>query len=142
MSQHLPEFTSEREAALRELFTRIAFVQWLGLELGTVGPGSATVHLPILATHKQNLGIVHGGAIAALIDTAAAFATLSVLQAGEKTTTTDLSIQYLRPLTEGRATARATVRRAGRRVIALAADVYDADERLAATALATYLRFV
>jgi uncharacterized protein (TIGR00369 family) len=64
-----------------------------------------------------------------------------LLEKDEKITTTDLTIQYLRPLTQGRLRAQATVRRAGRRVMALAVDVFDNQDKLAATALTTYLRF-
>ena len=89
---------------------------------------------------KQNRGVVHGGATASLIDTASAFAILSVLEPDETTTTIDLTIHYLRPLTKGRVTAKAVVRRAGRRVVTVSVDVTDEDENLAATALTTYLR--
>jgi uncharacterized protein (TIGR00369 family) len=139
--EKLPELTPEREQALRQLFARIHFVQLLGLELESLGPGAAVVSLAIEERHKQKLGVVHGGATASLIDTASAFAVMTLLQEGEKTTTTDLSIQYLRPLTQGRARAQAQVRRAGRRVVALAVDVFDEQGALAATAITTYLRF-
>lgn len=141
MDRHLSEIAPEREAAIRQAFERVAYARWLGLELVTLGAGTATVRLTIAPHHKQNLGVVHGGATASLIDTASAMALLTVLNKGEKTTTTDLSIQYLRPLTEGEITAHAIVRRAGRRVAALSVDVYDVNQKLAATAITTYLRF-
>jgi uncharacterized protein (TIGR00369 family) len=137
----LPPLTPAREATIRAALGSVPFVNWLGVRLDALGPGTAAMSLDITEWLKQNLGVVHGGATASLIDTAAAFAVLTVLQAGEKTTTTDLSIQYLRPLTEGHFVARAQVRRAGRRVVAVAVDVLDAKGALAATAITTYLRF-
>ena len=77
---------------------------------------------------------------ASLIDTASAFAILTVLEPSQTTTTVDLTIHYLRPLVKGQAQARARVLRAGRRVIVVAVDVLDEAETLAATALTTYLR--
>jgi uncharacterized protein (TIGR00369 family) len=62
----------------------------------------------------MNQSVVHGGAIASLIDTAAAFAVLTQIEVDEKVTTTDLTIHYLRPITSGRMTANAQVVRGGR----------------------------
>jgi len=83
---------------------------------------------------------VHGGAIASLIDTATAFAIVSIIPAQEKVTTVDLTISYLRPVTEGRLRAVARVLRSGRRLLAVSADVFDTSGKLAATALSTYIK--
>jgi uncharacterized protein (TIGR00369 family) len=63
-----------------------------------------------------------------------------LLAANEQTTTVDLTIHYLRPLVEGVARCTARVVRAGRRVVVVAAEVVDHEDRLAATAVSTYLR--
>ena len=88
----------------------------------------------------QNHGVVHGGAIASLIDTATAFAIISLLAPKEKVTTVDLAISYLRPVTGGRLRAVATVVRAGRRLFVVSADVIDKQGKLTATALSTYIK--
>jgi uncharacterized protein (TIGR00369 family) len=88
----------------------------------------------------QNHGVIHGGAIASLIDSATAFAIISLLAPKEKVTTVDLTISYLRPLTDGRITAVAKVLRAGRRLIVVSAEVVSNDGKLAATALSTYIK--
>ena len=136
----IPDLTPEREEKIRAAFAGIPFVRLLQMKLAALGPGVATVSLLVADQLKQNMGVVHGGAIASLIDTASAFAALTVLQPGEKTTTTDLSIQYLRPLTQGPIRAQANVRRAGSRLIFLAVEVFDEQDNLAATAITTYLR--
>jgi uncharacterized protein (TIGR00369 family) len=84
--------------------------------------------------------VVHGGVIASLIDSATAFAILPLLNPDERTTTVDLTISYLRPLVAGVVVARAKVLRAGRRMIATSAELFDDDGKLAATALSTYIR--
>jgi len=88
---------------------------------------------------KQNHGVVHGGAIASLIDTASAFAILAVIEENEKVTTTDLTIQYLRPVTSGRMTAQAKIVRAGRRRFVVSVDVEN-NETLVATAITGYAK--
>ncbi|HEY0386257.1 MAG TPA: PaaI family thioesterase [Pyrinomonadaceae bacterium] len=130
---------AERER-IHEALGRVPFARLLGLELGAIERGAATLHLAVRDELKQNRGVVHGGVIASLIDTAAAFAAITLLESDESTTTIDLTIHYLRPLTAGRATAHARVLRAGRRVLVISVEVLDETEALAATALTSYLR--
>lgn len=125
---------------IHEAFERVPYAQLLGIEVGEMERGSATLHLTVRDELRQNRGVVHGGATASLVDTASAFAILTLLEPGETTTTIDLTVHYLRPLTAGRATAHATVRRAGRRVLTVSVDVLDEAQTLIATALTSYLR--
>jgi uncharacterized protein (TIGR00369 family) len=125
---------------IHEAFERVPYARLIGIEVGELKRGEASVHFNVRDELRQNLGVVHGGATASLIDTASAFAILTLLKPGETTTTIDLTIHFLRPLTEGRATARATVRRAGRRVLTVSVDVLDEDQKLVATAVTSYLR--
>jgi acyl-CoA thioesterase len=132
--------SKEHIRRIHEAFERVPFAHLLGIEVGQIERGSATLHLTVRDELRQNRGVVHGGATASLVDTASAFAILTLLEPGETTTTIDLTIHYLRPLTAGRATAHATVRRAGRRVLTVSVDVLDEAQTLIATALTSYLR--
>ena len=118
----------------------VPFAKLLGIEVDSVEPGHAVLSMPIRNELKQNHGVAHGGSIAALIDSAMAIAIMPLLAENERTTTVDLTIHYLRPLTEGTARASARVVRAGRRVITVSAELFDDHDKLAATALSTYLR--
>ena len=118
----------------------IPFAKLLGIEVESVEPGHAVLSMNIRHDLLRNGGIAHGGAIATLIDSAMAFAIVPLLSENERTTTVDLTIHYLRPLTGGTARASARVVRAGRRVITVSAELFDSQEKLAATALSTYLR--
>lgn len=124
------------EAAIQN----VPFGTLVGIQLEAVEPGLASMSLPVRNELKQNNGVVHGGAIATLIDSVAAFAVIPLLNENETATTIDLTISYLRPLTGGIATARARVLREGSRVIAISAEVIDEAGNLAATGLTTYLR--
>ncbi len=140
MTASTPQLTeAQRERVERALGT-VPFARLLGLQLESVAPGDAVLTLPIREDHKQNHGVVHGGAIASLIDSAMAFAIIPLLAENERTTTVDLTIHYLRGLTEGVAKSWARVVRAGRRVIVVSAEVFDDKGDLAATAVSTYLR--
>jgi uncharacterized protein (TIGR00369 family) len=118
----------------------VPFAKLLGIEVETVEPGHAVLTMPIRDELKQNHGVAHGGSIAAVIDSAMALAIMPMLAENERTTTVDLTIHYLRPLTEGTARASARVVRAGKRVITVSAELVDEQNKLAATAISTYLR--
>lgn len=120
----------------------VPFAQLLGIEIESIEPGHAVLTMQIKEELKRNGGIAHGGAIATLIDSAMAMAIVPLLAEGERTTTVDLTIHYLRPLSERSARASARVVRAGKRVITVSAELFDADGKLAATALSTYLRLI
>ncbi len=124
------------EKALR----KVPFAKLIGIELEKVDPGVAILSLKVRRDLKQNNGVVHGGAMASLIDTAAAFAVISVLPPEERATTADLTISYLRPLTSGRIRCTARILRAGRRLIVVSAEATNAAGNLAATALTTYIK--
>lgn len=134
------KLTTEQIERIQKALASVPFAKLLGIELETVAPGIATLSLQITNDLKQNNGVVHGGAIASLIDSATAFAIISVLPPDEKATTADLTISYLRPLREGRAHSTARVLRAGRRLIVVSAELVDDAGKLIATALTTYIK--
>ncbi|HEX8888967.1 MAG TPA: PaaI family thioesterase [Pyrinomonadaceae bacterium] len=131
--------TPEQERRIREAFRAVPFARFLGIELGEMKRGEAKLHLEMRDELLRNNGVAHGGVVASLADTAAAFAILTLLEPHETTTTIDLTIHYLRPLLTGRATANARVVRAGRRVLVISVEVTDETETLTATALTSFI---
>lgn len=86
-------------------------------------------------------GVVQGGIVSALADTAMASATITHLQ-GRKafTANTELKISFLRPVPVGRPiTCTARVIGGGKRVTFVEADVVDQEGTLLAKASSTYL---
>lgn len=134
--------TSSEDARIehaRRVFAEVAYAKFLGLELCELKSGEVTVCLDVRAELKQNHGVVHGGAIASLIDTASAFVILTAIDEPEKVTTTDLTIHYLRPITSGRMLARARIVRGGRRRFVVHVEVENGGA-LNATAVTGYLK--
>ena len=128
-----------RLAQVRAAFGTVAYAKFLGLEMCETEGGQTAICLDVRDELKQNHGVVHGGAIASLIDTASAFAILPLLQENEKVTTTDLTIHYLRPAASGRMVALAKIVRAGRRRFVVSVEVTN-DGALTATAITGYVR--
>ena len=134
------ELNLARIARARKAFSLVPYARLLGLELGEVSSGDLSMHLDVREEIKQYQGVVHGGAVASLIDTAAAFAVITRLDLNEHASTTDLTIHYLRPATAGRLTARARVVRGGRRLLVLTVEVTNDQQILIATAVTTYIK--
>lgn len=137
-----PDLTDEQRRRVEAARESVPFLKLLGVEVESVGPGSATLLLPVRAELMRNDGIIHGGAIASVIDSAFAFAIIPILADNERTVTIDMTIHYLRPLGGGVSKTVARVVRAGRRVITVSAELFDENGKLAATALSTYLRMI
>lgn len=140
MSDDSAQLTEAQRKRIAEALNAVAFAKLLGIKLDSIEPGEATLSLQIRDDFKQNAGVVHGGVIASLVDSATAFAILPLLKPDERSTTVDLTISYLRPLIAGSMVAHAKVLRAGQRLIAVSAELRDDGGNLAATALSTYLR--
>ena len=129
-----------QEQRIRAVFEKIPYAHLLGVELGELRRGEATLYLEMRDELRRNNGVAHGGAIASLVDTAAAFAILTQLEPDQTTTTIDLTIHYLRPLIKGRVTACARVLRSGRRIQVISVDVLDDTKVVAATALTSFIK--
>jgi acyl-CoA thioesterase len=120
----------------------VPFAKLLGIEVDSLESGHAVLSMKMRDDLMRNGGIAHGGAVATLIDSAMAFAIIQLLGENEHTVTVDLTIHYLRPLSAGTARASARVVRAGKRVVTVSAELLDHNDKLAATAISTYLRLI
>lgn len=136
----MSELDPAKVARARQAFASVPYARFLGLELGEIAEGDVSIHLNVRDELKQNRGVVHGGAVASLIDTASAFAVLTQVEVHERVTTADLTIHYLRPITSGRMTARAHIIRSGRRLLVLSVEVTSDGGLLVATAVTTYIK--
>jgi uncharacterized protein (TIGR00369 family) len=133
--------TEELKRLAEETIKKAPFPSLLGLELADLKYGEATLKLKMRRELEQPYGLLHGGATATLIDTAMAFACITCLAEGEKTTTVDLTVHYLRPHNEGEVSCTAKVLRAGRRILTVSAEVFNEEEKLIATAISSYTKF-
>lgn len=129
-----------KTVAARQVLAENPFLKLLGIELERVGEGEAVCLLRAEEKHTRVGNFLHGGATATLIDTAMAFAAGSITGSAANAVTVDLTIHYLRPIRAGEVKAKARVVRAGKTLLSVAAEIFDADGKLAATALSTYSR--
>ena len=135
-----PKLTATQIKRISKALDDVPYAKLLGIKLAQIDPGTATLKMPVRKQLTQNHGVVHGGAMASLIDSATAFAIISLLEPQEKVTTVDLTISYLRPVTKGNLHCAAKVVRPGKRLLVVSAEVFDDAQKLVATALSTYIR--
>lgn len=140
MSKQEREITEEHKQMAREALKAAPFPKLVGLELVDLRHGEAVIKLEMRDELRQPYGLLHGGATATLIDTATAFALISLQMPDEQSTTVDLTIHYLRPHTDGKIVCTAKVVRAGRRITTVSAEAVNEQGKLIATALSTYMK--
>lgn len=115
-------------------------VQHLGIVLEELGEGTARLSLPYDERLVTVGTTIHGGAIAALTDTAAMAAAWSGVPAPEslRGSTVDLTVQFLGPAVATSLVAEARVLRRGRSLLHLVVEVTAEDGSSVAYAVATY----
>jgi uncharacterized protein (TIGR00369 family) len=89
--------------------------------------------------HLNPFGIVHGGVLATMLDTAMGCTAHSLLPAAVGYVTSEMNVRFLRPalLSSGRLTCTGEVVHAGRNTVIASARVVDANQRVIAIAGAT-----
>jgi uncharacterized protein (TIGR00369 family) len=105
--------------------------------------GAISVELDPELRHYNPLGVVHGGVISTLLDTAAGCSVHSTLQPGEGYTSLDLTVKFLRPVTteSGRLRAVGEVIQRGRRTALAQAQLFDGSGKLVAHATSSCMIF-
>ena len=125
---------------IRQFFPTSPYVTHLGMQLTAIQPGLAILTLPFAGALVTVGTIVHGGAIASLIDTAAMVAAWSEAEVPAKPrgTTVNLSVAYLAAAEKEDLQAIARVLHRGRSLIYLDVEVSSASGSAVAKGLVTY----
>lgn len=125
----------EKDQTVNRLFA------FLGARLERAEGGEAVIVTPVSVNFSQGGGMVAGGILATLADEAMAHAVLSSLPEGKAAVTAEMNIRYLRGADPGKGgdiTARAGIVKQGQSLIVAQSEVRDGQDRLLATAGATF----
>ncbi len=110
----------------------------LGTEWLDDDPDHARVRVPMRDELRQPVGLLHGGVMSSLVESVCSRATaLVVLGDGMAAMGQSISVNFIRPITEGHAEVRARARHRGRTTWVWDAEVLDADGRVCALAQMT-----
>lgn len=111
----------------------------ISLKLQEIGDGRATFEILIKEELTQN-GMIHGGVIASLIDSACACAAIFLVYPNGYITTIDLQIEFIRPAAKGILIAKAKCMKAGKTIFFRKAKVWDSEDKLISTGSSQLLR--
>jgi acyl-CoA thioesterase len=125
-------------AEIRRHLRRSVAGRLFGFELISIGNDRAVLSMLIRGRHRQIHGVVHGGILAAIADTAGAMAVYPMLPRATRLATIEMKINYLEPLDRGRISVEARVLRLGQNTAVVECEVRDPDGSLAAKALMTF----
>lgn len=115
---------TEIETRLRASFARQTMMQTLGASMDEAAEGRVVISAPIAPHVLQQQGAAHAGLAFSLGDSAAGYAALSVLPEGAEVVTVEMKINLLSPAVGDRLVAEGRVIRPGRRIVAVASDVF------------------
>lgn len=94
---------SDPETIARAFIASLPHCHALAMRLEAMGDGWAAISMPYdpRLIGDPETGVIHGGAVSALMDTACGAAVMCHPAAGVSTATLDLRIDYMRPATPG-----------------------------------------
>lgn len=101
------------------------FEEYLGMRIDEAQNGRAVLSMPFRVKLAQGRGLMHGGAVTALADTAVAMAIKSVLPEDSHFATTDLAMKFHAPVRGGTVRAEARIVDRNDREITGEANVID-----------------
>lgn len=114
------------------------FDQLVGTEWLDDDPDHARVRVELRDELRQPVGLLHGGVISTLVESVCSRATaLAVLDEGMMAMGQSISVNFIRPVTEGAAEVHAHARHRGRTTWVWDAEVRDSQDRLCAMAQMT-----
>jgi uncharacterized protein (TIGR00369 family) len=119
---------------LRATVARSAFHSWAGIEVVEAASGSVTVAMTVTEQHVNLQGLVHGGMLAILADTACGLSIRSAIEPGRLHITSDLDIHFLAPARPGVLSGRGRAVKVGRSLAFAEASIEDQDGKLLARA--------
>jgi uncharacterized protein (TIGR00369 family) len=121
-------------------FPSVPVNEFFGFGLLPCEGGSASVSFRPERRHTQEYGVVHGGILSALADTAAVYTVRPTLEPSAKMTSIEFKINFLAAAHPGRGdvVADAKLIRKGKSVAVVQVDVHQSDIHVA-TRLFTYI---
>jgi len=117
---------------LKNVVKKSPYPRHMSMVLDHIEIDRADIVIHLAEYHLQPYGIVHGGVIATLIDTATFWSAFLRIPDPDGLVNIDLKLNYLQPVIDGRLTAKGTCLWPGNTISYSEAKVFDSDNRLIA----------
>jgi uncharacterized protein (TIGR00369 family) len=118
----------------------MAFLDLLRIKPVELASGLGRIEVTVSAQHLRNLGIMHGGMLATLLDSALGMAAGSLASADQFVVTVQLNINFIRPAWEGEhLVATGEVQHAGQQTAVARGEVRTDKGVLVGTGSGTYM---
>ncbi|MDR3554662.1 MAG: PaaI family thioesterase [Syntrophobacteraceae bacterium] len=128
----LPKLNPEYLRELIELVNTSPYPEHMSMRVAEIAVDRAVIELKTDRCHLQPFGIVHGGVLATLIDTATFWAVFMRIPEENGMVNIDLKLNYLRPVESGLLIAEGAAIHSGKSISYAEATVYNSSrERIA-----------
>ena len=124
---------------LKTVFKKSPYPTHMAMTLDHIEIDGANIVLNLADYHLQPFGIVHGGVIGTLIDTATFWAAFLRLPEDTGLVNVDLKLNYLQSVSEGKLIAKGSCLRHGNSISYSEAKVFDENEKLVAHGTSTLM---
>ena len=124
---------------LRKASEHLPFNSLLGVHIVRRHRDGVTIECKVRDDLRSAGGYLHGGVAASLADSAMGIGLASHFGGRRPVTTTDLKINYLRPVHDGKIVARSHLLKVGKQLSVGRVDIFDGNRRLVAVAVVTYM---
>jgi uncharacterized protein (TIGR00369 family) len=135
----MPTPNPEYVIRLQRLVREAPYPSHMGMELSSIDLDMAVVELTLGECHMQPFGIVHGGVLATLIDTATFWSAFLRLPDGDGLVNVDLKLNYLKAVEKGVLRAEGRCLRFGRSISYAESSVVDEAGELVAHGTSTLM---
>jgi acyl-CoA thioesterase len=122
--------TGPHQFAMAGWISKAPFERLLSISIVEAAGGEATLTMPFLIEYAQGAGLMHGGALVSLADTAVVMAIKSIVAPGSHFATTKMEVNFLHPVKKGIVTAKAKVVSKVDRIIEGRATIFDDEARV------------
>jgi acyl-CoA thioesterase len=123
-------FTGPHRFQMEGWISCAPFERFLNMKIVQAEDGRAVLTMPFTLDLAQGAGLMHGGALVSLADTAVVMAIKSIIPPLSHFATIQLESKFIAPVKQGVVTARARVVDREGRTLKGQAEVYDEDERV------------
>ena len=114
------------------------YYRLLGMKTTEITEGESWIQMHFREDLTHPYGIVHGGAIASLADSAVAMALIGLVKPKDRITTIEFKINFFVPVSKGELKAHAKIIHKGSKTAVGDVDVINGQGKLVAKVIATY----